>query len=348
MPQEGSDTMEAVPKKKLPPVFGKVISADPVVTISKTGMNAPGGIAGCCPRAFEGRKSVHLLGLAWTAERAGGAEKIAKRVARLQRDLPDSHFVILANSEFEAYKMSLMGLPTVLANELIFVDERSFHPRSIDPGLPMYDAVYNGRVAPYKRTLLASQVESLLLVYAPLIKGEEPFFEKARQELSSAVFYNHQKGGGRYVWLDHDEICEVVNQARVGLCLSAEEGAMRASIEYALCGLPIISTPSRGGRDRYFVGPHVEVVEETPEAVAAGVDRMIRQNFDKIRIRNHVAHILMFDRHNFITTLNKLVKSIHGVDGMFRSFEPFLGDPVAQRPLDVALGSLAPPDLEEQ
>ena len=40
-----------------------------------------------------------------------------------------------------------------------------------------------------------------------------------------------------------------LNRARVGLCLSAREGAMFASMEYLLSGLPIVTTPSMGGRD---------------------------------------------------------------------------------------------------
>ena len=40
--------------------------------------------------------------------------------------------------------------------------------------------------------------------------------------------------------------------SQVGLCLSKSEGAMFASIEYLLCGLPIVSTKSVGGRDIFF------------------------------------------------------------------------------------------------
>jgi glycosyltransferase involved in cell wall biosynthesis len=41
-------------------------------------------------------------------------------------------------------------------------------------------------------------------------------------------------------------------RAVVGLCLSTVEGSNYASMEYMLAGLPIVSTPSIGGREVYF------------------------------------------------------------------------------------------------
>ena len=62
-------------------VFGKVLSTDPVITISKTGTNTPMGLVGCCPEAFEGKAGLHLLGFTWSAEREGRAEEIERRLA---------------------------------------------------------------------------------------------------------------------------------------------------------------------------------------------------------------------------------------------------------------------------
>ncbi|WP_164127899.1 glycosyltransferase, partial [Stenotrophomonas maltophilia] len=52
--------------------------------------------------------------------------------------------------------------------------------------------------------------------------------------------------------LTPEAVNRVYNQAAVGLCLSAVEGAMCASMEYLMAGLPVVSTPSVGGRDVYF------------------------------------------------------------------------------------------------
>lgn len=82
-----------------------------------------------------------------------------------------------------------------------------------------------------------------------------------------------------------EEIVRLYNQCRVGLCLSGMEGAMFASMEYLLCGLPIVTTRSVGGRDAFFDPEYVITVEDTPEAVSAGVKEMCARAPDPARIR---------------------------------------------------------------
>lgn len=52
---------------------------------------------------------------------------------------------------------------------------------------------------------------------------------------------------------------------------------MFASMEYLLCGLPIVSTPSIGGRDVFFDKDYVEIVEPDPHAVKEAVIEMVRR-----------------------------------------------------------------------
>jgi glycosyltransferase involved in cell wall biosynthesis len=67
-----------------------------------------------------------------------------------------------------------------------------------------------------------------------------------------------------------------LNQCAVGLALSKAEGAMFASIQYLLAGLPVVSTPSRGGRHEFYDPDYVRIVDPTPRAVADAV-RELRQ-----------------------------------------------------------------------
>jgi glycosyltransferase involved in cell wall biosynthesis len=60
---------------------------------------------------------------------------------------------------------------------------------------------------------------------------------------------------------------------------------MFASIEYLLAGLPIVSTPSYGGRDVFFDDEYVAIVEANAEAVKDGVEQMIARNLDPYEIR---------------------------------------------------------------
>ena len=71
--------------------------------------------------------------------------------------------------------------------------------------------------------------------------------------------------------LTPDEVNGAYNQAAVGLCLSPFEGAMYASMEYMLAGLPIVNTPNRGGRDVFFDPDYCMTVAPDPAAIRNAV-----------------------------------------------------------------------------
>ncbi|HEY9156125.1 MAG TPA: hypothetical protein VIM69_13395, partial [Opitutaceae bacterium] len=90
------------------------------------------------------------------------------------------------------------------------------------------------------------------------------------------------------------------NRARVGLCLSAEEGSMYASTQYLLCGLPIVTTKSRGGRDLMFNPTDCIYVEDTPESVALGVKEAISRNLNPADVRARVLEKMNEHRRKLI------------------------------------------------
>jgi glycosyltransferase involved in cell wall biosynthesis len=93
-------------------------------------------------------------------------------------------------------------------------------------------------------------------------------------------------------YLSPEQVNEICNQAAVGLCLSAVEGAMFASMEYMLAGLPIVSTPSIGGRDVYFDEAYCIIAAPDPrqirDAVTALKQRAIPRDFIAARTRDKV------------------------------------------------------------
>ena len=107
---------------------------------------------------------------------------------------------------------------------------------------------------------------------------------------------------------------------------------MRTSMEYMLAGLPVVSTPSLGGRDRYYAAPYCRVVEDTPDSIAGAVRDLAGKNLDRHRIRQHVAQMVGFDRYNFLFNVNKIAKQHLGQDGLFPSMTPMLGAIATFRP----------------
>ncbi|MFZ6763136.1 glycosyltransferase [Pseudoroseomonas sp. WGS1072] len=74
-----------------------------------------------------------------------------------------------------------------------------------------------------------------------------------------------------------ERVVALLNSSEVGLILSAAEGACYASLEYLLCGLPVVSTPSLGGRDAFYDAANAIIVEPKAEAVRDGVALALRQ-----------------------------------------------------------------------
>lgn len=318
---------------------GAVVSVDPLITIGAHEPNLPVGLASMWPERFESKPSLHFVRLTWSGEPQYEIDKITCELAAARRRLPRARFVFVVNTPYECAAFSRAGIPNIIATSTSFLDERLFVPQPARQAR-RYDAVYTARLDPLKRHELAASVPNLLLIYGPPTANE---LQRTRGILPRAVFANHEIEPGRYKHIQEHEVCALLNQSSVGLCLSAEEGAMRGAMEYLLCGLPVVSTESTGGRDRYLIGPHARIVASDAEAVARAVHELKAAAIPPLAVRDYVGRLITFDRHNFLSTANKLVERELGVRDRFRSFAPFVGFPVKWRlASEVEAGFAAP------
>jgi len=310
---------------------GCVLSVDPLITFSKRQSGLPVGFASLEPGRFAAGPSLNFVGLTWSSATESEARRVAHDLFAAACALPKAKFVVVANTPTESLQLARLSVPNILANELMFVDERIFVP-SAPTAAPEkeYEAVYVARLLTWKRHELARAVENLLLIYDHEPAAGE--VRRVRLVLPRARFGNHEFNGGAYKHLPQEVFLDLVRKSAVGLCLSAREGSMRASLEYRLCGIPVVSTRSLGGRDRYFCGPHVRVVDDDPVSVARAVQDLRSRAFDPLAVREFVGSLIAFDRHNFLLNVNKIVEHELGVRDAFPSFAPFVRFPVAWRP----------------
>ena len=147
---------------------------------------------------------------------------------------------------------------------------------------------------------------------------------RVRQALPNAWYAQRMLNHGQYWKVEVETVVKLLNQCRVGLCLSAAEGAMRASMEYLLCGLMVVSTESIGGRDRYLMPPYARIVSDDPDAVARAVRDMVATAVPKPAIRDHIGRIVKFERYNFLMAANRIASSHFGRDRLFQSIGPFI------------------------
>ena len=231
-----------------------------------------------------------------------------------RRRYPKHQIIHLCNTARQCEVFRDAGLDALFCNHNAFVDEKIFFP--IPRAQKKWDAVYDARFKYYKRHALARQVPSLALIYDwnPLI-DDPAYVRQMRQQFTHAHLFNH-RDAATYQHLTPAQVNECLNECRVGLCLSAEEGANYASIQYLLCGMPIVSTHSRGGRDVFFDDEYVLIVDDAPEAVCAGVETMLKRTIAPETIRARTLEKIARHRR----TLIERVQRIYAQEGVARNF----------------------------
>jgi glycosyltransferase involved in cell wall biosynthesis len=213
---------------------------------------------------------------------------------------------VLCNSPAELDLLTEFGTPAAVMNHNIFVDTRVFGP--LPDESKNYEAVSVARMTPWKRQILACELRSVahVSVREASLPWEETlaYFQQMQRAMPSHSFLNPIEGE-RFRPLAPAEVNVVLNRARVGLCLSAAEGAMFANMEYMLAGLPVVSTPNLGGRDFFFDPDYCLTVPANAGAVRAAVESLVARNIPASYIRSRTLARAERERGHFIELLRQ-------------------------------------------
>ncbi len=188
-----------------------------------------------------------------------------------------------------------------LINETLFDILRS-------PQDKQFDAVFNARPNAFKRHYLTQLIESKLF-----IAYEWKVTDVDLEAYGPTKIYMNVKGS---------EVGLALNEARVGLMLSEEEGACYASTEYLLCGLPVVSTASRGGRDEYYNEGNSIICEASAESVQAStrkaVESLARDIMVPGKIRSDCIDRMSFFRNSLEAHMQSRLKraGVSAEDGL--------------------------------
>lgn len=210
------------------------------------------------------------------------------------------HVRFLFNSRDE-YDRAVTVFPErccLFFNNAALLNERKFRVLEREK---TFDAIYNARANTFKRHELTRDIANkAFLAY------DWKWADLDLETLGPRRIFRNLKGSG--------QIRDTLNMARTGLILSAEEGACYASLEYLLCGLPVVSTPSLGGRDEYYTPRNSVICEPGPEAVAAGVRTALRKlddgAFDPETIRQEAVGRMVFFRRNLTADISRSLKAL--------------------------------------
>lgn len=204
-------------------------------------------------------------------------------------DLDKDNFFIMFNSPREMENFRAKGFRGDVINHNAWLDETRVM-RPLPHAAKLYDAIYVARRSAFKRHMLARRVPSLALV-AGNNHGKDVSDIPAHP-----AFLNDAP-------LGPEGVCEKINQAWCGLILSEVEGACFASSEYLLCGIPVVSTPSFGGRDVWYNDYNSVICDPTPEGVAAAVEQMRFARRDPAAIRMLHVELAKVHRGRFVAAL---------------------------------------------
>ena len=216
--------------------------------------------------ALSRRDVVWLIPSPWLAEDRWAADTYRYTLGAIKATAPRHRVIFIANTSAEHFHFRALGLESFVANQNQFVDPDLFTPVAPVEGR-RFDAVYNARFRSYKRHHLAARVTRLALIGYSF---DSPDFLRIQELLGKPYLGNLVAGELRL--LSETEVNSVLNQAVCGLCLSKIEGAMTATVEYLLAGLPVVATTSRGGRDVFLDGRFTRWVEASDIAVKREVE----------------------------------------------------------------------------
>ena len=292
-----------------------IVSLDPPIFYVQLELNATDDFIATYQVLFSflrGRKAYCLCCYSWHLT-PQVLNRVTELESRCKLQFPDIQLIHLCNEAGQAELFHARGAQAVFCSQNCFVDEAVFQP--IPSIAKRLDAVYDARFATWKRHPLAVELTSIGLLYYDVPQDDPDYAQAIRRDFSHAHFFNHPHSGP-YRLLSSRAITRSLNACRVGLCLSAEEGAMYASVQYLLCGLPIVTTPSRGGRDVFFEDRFVLTVPPEAPAVREGVAELIGRNLDPDDIRSATLTKVRAHRQTFV----ELVQEIYHRHGVARTF----------------------------
>lgn len=289
--------------------WASVLSVEPTIIGSWPSFGFPLGVAGAIGPLFRNHPIEFLMFPAWAWELPWVTRPILRAAAAYVADQPRHRFSFVCSTAAQESRFAAAGWRVVTLNQNMFSNETLFRPL---PDIePIHDAIYNARFSPQKRIELAGEVDRLCLVYfygsfEHTVEEFHAEHARLRAAMPQATFLNRLTPDG-CEFLPPSAVNRALNESRVGLCLSPEEGQMRASIEYMMAGLPIVSTPSLGGRDYFFDDEFCSVVAPDPRSIRDAVSAMIARNIPRAYVRAKTMAKIERERTRFISFIQDII-----------------------------------------
>lgn len=299
---------EGVPKFKYPTVTGVVINKDPPIILGGLHGRAhdfPLGSASLDAFMQNERPMFFFLCPQWSFTHAAYLKINVEALKDRAKRFPQHTLTVLVNepTDLILLKKALPSASVFVWNTNCTADVARFAAPPAEPCEAAFDAVYNARFSGYKRLELAGRTERLCLIS----RGFGPqHVEALRASLPGAYIPNIGDDSLPRV-LPPEEVAAILLRSGCGLMLSELEGQTRAIMEYLLCGLPVVTTPNYGGRDRFLTPSNSLFAAPDPVSVAKMVKVAQRAGFDRHAIRAEAIRAMAVERHLLAEIINEVI-----------------------------------------
>jgi glycosyltransferase involved in cell wall biosynthesis len=171
---------------------------------------------------------------------------------------------MLANSMNDNIFYKKSGLNSIYCNQNCWLDSNTY---CINDTEKKYDLVINANNYQWKNHKLLANInkkyKTLFITYNTT--------ENDLNQYNPCNIFNE---------VTNDHVATGLNQSKIGLALSTIEGSCYASTEYLLCGLPVISTKSVGGRHIWYNENNSIIIDNSESELEAAIRTML-SNIDK-------------------------------------------------------------------
>ena len=260
-----------------------VISEDPLVILGTP-------VWQIIPYLPKGTKSHIQVVLPWYRGNPRGLVKILYLHYKHTLKYKNIDLFWTTNTQAEEFRFRLLGLKALFLSQNAFCSDFIFKPLSLEKE---WDAIYVASLSPYKRIELLKGIDGLRIIARNPDNGQEYL-------KSLGVTATLNEG-----WVKRKELCSIINQSYAGLAISKVEGAMYAATEYLLCGIPVISTPSKGGRDVWFTKNNHILVEPDPKSIKNAIEQVKRGDFSQELIAQETREKMRGFREKYLNLLKQ-------------------------------------------
>jgi hypothetical protein len=295
-----------------------VLHADPLISYSGIARGAPLGLASLLPGDLRDRPAWFLLSPTWSMESAHVVRKLRASAVLHREQAPRHNLIFICNTHQEEDLLREAGEAAFFYNKTANTPEWIFKPLG---GVRVaFDAIYNAQLMPFKRHELSLEIpRCAFLYYRDLGQPDAAMNEAAIRDRHAALapghrFINRLDKRGVPIRLSPSKVNRHLNSAAVGLCLSEKEGAMFASTEYLLSGLPVVSTPSTGGREAFYDKDYCLVVDPKPRAIAEAVAALKARRIPRQYVRERTMQRIEEARSRFIGLINDILEAAGATD----------------------------------